>query len=201
MQRFALTAAALKSHDLPMGWANVTILASSGYLVLAAVLGFSGAVKLRHPLVFAAAIESYRILPRPLARPAAVAIALAEAGCAALLVAPWTRLAGLAVAGSLIGAFLGAMSLALARGQRIGCGCFAGTGGLDTVGLPSVLRAVLLETIVITAALARRAPAPALGVQVLAAALLLVLVFLLAENARLVAGRPATATAAAGERA
>jgi hypothetical protein len=203
-----LTAAATESHDLPMGWAKwhgageglvMMILASSGYLVLVAVLGFSGAVKLRHPRVFAAAIESYRILPRALARPAAVVIALAEAGCAVLLAAPWTRLAGLAVAGGLVGAFLAAMSLALARRQRISCGCFGGTGDLDTVGLPPVLRAVLLETIAVSSALARPAAAPAFGVQVLAAALMLVLVFLLAENARLFTGRAATTPA--GERA
>lgn len=175
------------------------ILASSGYLVLAVVLGFSGAVKLRHPLAFAAAIDGYRILPRALARPAALAIALAEVGCAALLAAGSTRLAGLAVAGGLVGAFLAAMTLALARGQRIGCGCFGGSADLDTVGLPSVLRAVLLEIIVVTSALARPAAAPAPGVRVLAAALMLVLVFLLAETARLLAGWPTTA-ASAGER-
>ena len=177
------------------------ILASSGYLVLAVVLGFSGAIKLRHPLAFAAAIDGYRILPRALARPAALAIALAEVGCAALLAAGWTRLAGLAVAGGLVGAFLAAMTLALARGQRIGCGCFGGSADLDTVGLPSVLRAVLLEIIVVTSALARPAAAPAAGVRVLAAALMLLLVFVLAETARLLPGWPTTAASPAGERA
>jgi hypothetical protein len=176
----------------------IAILGSSGYLALAAVLGFSGAVKLRHPMVFAAAIGGYRILPRRLARPAAVAVALAEAGGSVLLAAPWTRLAGLAIAGGLVAAFLAAMMLALARGQRTGCGCFGGAGDLDTVGLPSVLRAVLLGAIVVTSALARPAAAPAFGVQVLAAGLMLVLVFLLAENARLLSGRPA---ATAGEHA
>jgi len=42
-------------------------------------------------------------------------------------------------------------------------------------------------------ALARRAAAPAFGIQVLVAALMLVLVVLLAENARLLPGRPAAA--------
>lgn len=107
--------------------------------------------------------------------------------------------AGLAVAAGLLGAFLAAMSLALARGQRIGCGCFGGGADLDTVGLPSVLRTVLLEIIVVTSVLARPAAAPALGVRVLAAALMLVLVFLLAETARLFTGRAATTPA--GERA
>jgi len=178
----------------------MTILASSGYLVLVAVLGFSGAVKLRHPRAFAAAIESYRILPRSLARPAALAIALAEAGCAVLLAVPSSRLAGLTVAGGLLGAFLAAMLVALARGQRIGCGCFGGSADLDTVGLPSVLRAVLLEIIVVTSVLARPAAAPAAGVRVLAAALMLVLVFVLAETARLLPGWPTTAASPAGER-
>jgi len=175
-----------------MEWA---IIASSGYLVLAAVLGFSGAVKLRRPLAFAAAIGRYRILPRRVTRAAAVAVALAEVGCAVLLATPWTRLAGVAVAGGLVAAFLAAMSLALARGQRIGCGCFGGTGDLDIVGLPSVLRAVLLEAIAVASALARPAAAPAFGVQVLAAGLMLVLVFLVAEAVRLLPGRPAVAPA------
>jgi hypothetical protein len=189
-----------ESHGVREGLVMM-ILASSGYLVLVAVLGFSGAVKLRHPRAFATAIEGYRILPRSLARPAALVIALAEAGCAVLLAAGWARLAGLAVAGGLFGAFLAAMSLALARGQRIGCGCFGGSADLDTLGLPSVLRAVLLEIIVVTSVLARPAAVPALGVRVLAAALMLLLVFLLAEAARLLPGWPATATPPAGERA
>jgi len=175
-----------------MGWAIIT---SSGYLVLAAVLGFSGAVKLRRPLAFAAAIGSYRILPRAVAGPAAMAIALAEVGCAVLLAAPWTRPAGVAVAGGLISAFLAAMLLALARGQRIGCGCFGATGDLDVVGAPSVLRAALLGAIVAGSALARQEAAAAFGVQVLVAALMLVLVFLLAEAVRLLPGRAALAQA------
>jgi hypothetical protein len=189
-----------KSHGAREGLVMM-FLASSGYLVLAAVLGFSGAVKLRHPRAFATAIEGYRILPRSLARPAALAIALAEAGCAVLLAAGWARLAGLAIAGGLVGAFLAAMSLALARGQRIGCGCFGGSADLDTVGLSSVLRAVLLEIIVVTSVLARPAAVPAAGVRVLAAALMLLLVFVLAETARLLPGWPATTASPSGERA
>ena len=44
-----------ESHGASEGLV-MTILASSGYLVLVAVLGFSGAVKLRHPRAFATAI-------------------------------------------------------------------------------------------------------------------------------------------------
>jgi hypothetical protein len=73
MEDFRLTGTERQSHDLPMGWA---IIASSGYLVLAAILRFSGAVKLRHPLAFAAAIGSYQILPRLL--PETVVVASGE---------------------------------------------------------------------------------------------------------------------------
>lgn len=180
------------------------LLSSSGYLVLAAVLAVSGAVKLRHPRVFAGQVENYRILPGVLVWPAAVALALAETGAALLLVAPWTRTAGLILAGALIGGFLVAMSAALARGQHIPCACFGGTGELAMVGLPSLLRTALLGVIVVVSLAARggTAPAPGLGEQVLAAGLMLVLVFLLAETARLLPGRLTSAgIAPSGEQA
>lgn len=75
------------------------------------------------------------------------------------------------------------MSLALAQGKRIPCGCFAGQGELDVVGLPSMLRTGLLGVLVITSL-----PGRAAGFQppqALVAALLLVLIFLLAETSRL----------------
>jgi Methylamine utilisation protein MauE len=164
------------------------LLGSCGYLVLIAVLGVSAAAKLRHPRVLAGQIERYRIVPRRLARPAGMALALTEAAAVLLLAGPGSRLAGLLLAGSLTGLFLAAMSLALARGQRIPCACFGGTGELDTVGRPSLLRAALLGVVIAASLLAQTsAPRPAAGfaVQVLVAALVLVLVFLLAETARL----------------
>jgi hypothetical protein len=53
----------------------------------------------------------------------------------------------------------------------------------------------------VTSVLARPAAAPAAGVRVLAAALMLLLVFVLAETARLLPGWPATAASPAGEHA
>lgn len=178
------------------------LLASSGYLALAAVFAVSGTTKLRHPRVFAAQVANYRIVPRILRRPTAAVLALAEAGCALLLVLPPTRPVGLVVAGGLVGGFLVAMSLALARGQQIPCACFGGTGDLDMVGLPSLLRAALLGVIVVTSLSARPGavhPGVVRPEQALVAGLMLVLVFLLAETARLLPGwfaRPATRPAA-----
>jgi hypothetical protein len=165
------------------------LVASSGYLVLAAVLGFSGVVKLRHPRALAGQIENYHIVPRAMAGWTGAVLAVAEAGCAVLLLLPPARLAGLVIAGGLIAAFLAAMSLALAQGRHIPCACFGGRGELDTVGLTSLTRTALLGVIVV---MALASPSAATGpARVLVAALLLVLVFLLAETARLLPWRSA----------
>jgi hypothetical protein len=81
------------------------------------------------------------------------------------------------------------MPLALARGRHIPCACFGGRGELDTVGLTSLTRTALLGVIVV---MALASPSAAAGpARVLVAALLLVLVFLLAETARLLPRRSA----------
>jgi hypothetical protein len=85
-------------------------------------------------------------------------------------------------------AFLVAMSIALARGRRIPCACFGGEGELDTVGLPSLLRTALLGVIAVVSLLGR--PTATQPPQLLAAALLLMLPFLLAETTRLLSRRP-----------
>ncbi|HMH93556.1 MAG TPA: MauE/DoxX family redox-associated membrane protein [Streptosporangiaceae bacterium] len=167
---------------------------SSGYLVLAAVFGLSGVTKLRHPRALAGQVENYEIVPRALAAHVGAALAVTEAGCALLLLLPATRLAALVIASGLIATFLAAMSLTLARGRRIPCACFGGQGQLDMVGLPSLLRTVLLGIIVTMSLDAQPAgaqPAGARPAQLLVAALLLVLVFLLAETSRLLSLRPA----------
>jgi hypothetical protein len=164
------------------------LVASSGYLVLAAVLGFSGAAKLLHPRALAGQVANYRILPRATAGYAGVALAVTETGCAVLLLLPPARRAGLVIADGLIAVFLTAMSLALAGGRQIPCACFGGTGKLDNVGPASLTRTALLGAI---AVMALAAPPAGMGpAQVLVAALTLVLVFLLAETARLVPWRP-----------
>src|SRR5260221_14641746 len=126
------------------------LVASSGYLVLAAVLGFSGVIKLRHPRALAGQIENYHIVPRAMAGWTGAVLAVAETGCAVLLLLPPARLAGLVIAGGLIAAFLAPMSLALAHGRHIPCAGFGGRGELDTAGLASLARAPLLAGILAT---------------------------------------------------
>jgi uncharacterized membrane protein YphA (DoxX/SURF4 family) len=165
---------------------DLMLVASSGYLVLAAVLGVSGAFKIRNPSALVGQIENYQIVPKPVAPYAAAALAVTEVVCVPLLLLPPARRAGLVLAACLIMAFLAAMSIALAHGRRIQCGCFGG-GELDTVGPSSVLRTALLGLIAIVSLCSgSTATHP---VELLVAALLLVLVFLLAETARLLAQR------------
>lgn len=166
------------------------IFASSGYLVLIAVLAFSGIGKLRHLSVFGGQVADYRLIPDKLTRPAAAAVALTETGCAVLLALPWTRRAGAITAIALFALFLTAMSLAWAHGRRVACGCFGGTGDLDTVGPPAVLRTALLCAIAVGALLtsAGSQPVASLPVRYLLGFLMLILVFLLAETTRLLTG-------------
>jgi uncharacterized membrane protein YphA (DoxX/SURF4 family) len=164
------------------------LVASSGYLVLAAVLGVSGVIKLRHPRVTARQIEDYQIVPRAVAPAVAAALAVAEAACALLLLVPPTRRPGLVVAGCLMVVFLVAISITLARGRRVPCACFGGEGELDTVGPPSVLRAALLGVIAVVSLLGR--PTATQLPQLPVAAMLLALVFLAAETTRLLSWRP-----------
>ncbi|MGD0559502.1 MAG: MauE/DoxX family redox-associated membrane protein [Streptosporangiaceae bacterium] len=162
------------------------IFASAGYLVLIVVLAFSGIGKIRHLSVFGGQVADYQLIPEKLTRPAATAVAVTETGCAVLLALPWTRRAGAVLAVALFALFLTAMSLAWSRGRRVACGCFGGTGDLDTVGPPTIVRTALLCAIAVGALLAP--PGPSLPVRCLLGFLMLVLVFLLAETTRLLTG-------------
>jgi uncharacterized membrane protein YphA (DoxX/SURF4 family) len=167
------------------------IFVSSGYLVLIAVLAFSGLGKLRRLSAFRGQIADYQLIPDSLVRSAAGVLAGTETSCAVLLALPWTRRAGAALAIVLLAVFLVAMSLTWARGRRIPCGCFGGTADLDTVGPSTVLRTALLGLLAVGTLLVSRdgrQPAGAsLPVQFLLAALMLILIFLLAESVRLLA--------------
>jgi hypothetical protein len=167
------------------------IFVSSGYLLLVAVFAFSGIGKLRRLSVFSGQIADYQLIPGSLIPLAAVGIAGSETACAVLLALPWTRRAGAGLAAVLIGVFLAAMSQAVARGRRIPCGCFGGSTGLDTVGLPTVVRTALLGLVAVGVLLAAGPAVASLPVQLLLAALMLVLIFLVAETMRLVRGERA----------
>lgn len=96
-------------------------------LVLAFVFGAACASKVRAWEEFVGVMQNYRLLPRPLVRPAAYALPPMEGAVAiGLLAGPSRRLAALAAI-ALLAVLSAAVGLNLARGRRhIDCGCFRG---------------------------------------------------------------------------
>jgi len=93
-------------------------------LLLAAVLGYAGAAKLRDPAAFAVAIENFDLVPSGLAALLAVYLPWLELLTAAGLLLPRWRAAAALIACALFAVFAAATALAWARGLDIDCGCF-----------------------------------------------------------------------------
>ncbi|MFI6787720.1 MauE/DoxX family redox-associated membrane protein [Nonomuraea sp. NPDC050383] len=150
------------------------IVLASAYLAVAAVLLGAALGKVRDVRGFAATIDGYRVLPAPLALPAAVTVLAVEVAAAALLLAPGLRRLGSVVAALLFAVFLAAMGSVLRRGLRVGCGCF---GGRDLVGPGTMVRTGVLLALALMAVAA--GPSPFAPAQVAVAAALLGLAFVL----------------------
>jgi hypothetical protein len=107
--------------------------------------------KLRDMVVFAAAVDNYRLLPESLVAPVAWLVALSEASAAVLLLLNDTAAAGAWLAMALIAAVSAAVVINLLRGNTaIDCGC----GGLSSQPLAwsLVARNVVLMGIALLAA-------------------------------------------------
>ena len=167
------------------------MLLGAAHLVLAGVLGWAAAGKLRDRGRFADQLAAYRILPGALSRAAAPAVIGAEMAAALLLLVPAGRPLGAPLATLLLAAFSVALLSAWRRGLEIGCACFGGSGELETVGLPTVSRTLLLLLLAGAADLTVREPFT--PVQLLLAPLLAAGVGLLSELTRLLAPPPSPA--------
>lgn len=89
--------------------------------------------KILNPKAFALAVANYRILPDPLVNLFALILPWVELICGLLLLTgQWTRSASLLVAFLLV-VFVIAVSINLARGLDISCGCFHTSEG-RTIG-------------------------------------------------------------------
>lgn len=88
-----------------------------------------GLDKITHPDDFARAIANYRLLPEALINLVAVTLPWVECVCGLLLLAgQWVRSAAL-VSAFLLGVFVVAVSITLARGLDIACGCLDADAG------------------------------------------------------------------------
>ncbi|AOJ16370.1 MauE/DoxX family redox-associated membrane protein [Burkholderia vietnamiensis] len=132
------------------------VLATSAQAGAAAVVLLGAFAKLRRPAAFRQALAGYRLLPEALTAPAAVAIPLAEAVCAAALLFDDTR--GWAAPGliALLLAFAAGLTINLVRGRTdIDCGC-SGFAAVRAdaprgIGWPHVARVLLLVALSATA--------------------------------------------------
>jgi len=112
-------------------------------IVVGLVFLLYGIDKIAHPDDFAQAIENYRLLPEVLVNPVAVILPWIELVCGLLLLAgQWVRSAAL-VSAFLLGVFVVAVSITLARGLDINCGCLNAEAGRK-VGLKLLMEDVLL---------------------------------------------------------
>jgi len=110
---------AVELAAVPMRW-------YLGVLFVAACLH-----KIAEPASFALDIATYDILPLVLINITAITMPWAEVAAGGLLlVGHRTRAAGWMITG-MMAVFLAALSIALARGMDMSCGCFASQGAVD----------------------------------------------------------------------
>lgn len=114
-------------------WLSIRVQLALGALFAAAAIP-----KIADPPAFAHMVYNYRLLPGAAINAVAIALPWVElAAGAALLFGFWKRTAA-GIAGLLLLAFIAALSVNLARGNPVNCGCFS----LHAVEKP---RAALLD--------------------------------------------------------
>jgi len=112
-------------------------------IVVGLVFLLYGLDKITHPDDFARAIANYRLLPEALVNLVAVTLPWVECVCGLLLLAgQWVRSAAL-VSAFLLGVFVVAVSITLARGLDIACGCLDADAGRK-VGFKLLVEDLLL---------------------------------------------------------
>jgi len=115
---------------------------------LAGTFAYAGASKLSSVGAFAVAVQAYQLVPVSWVGAVAWGLPFYEILCAGLVLAPGRlRRVGLAGMALMALAFSGAISMALARGLVIDCGCFGGSEASETGLWWALVRAVLLLAI------------------------------------------------------
>jgi hypothetical protein len=125
--------------------AVANLLSGVGTGVLALVFARSASHKLTQFAFFSATLGEYRLLPKALMMPAAVALTFAEALTIGLLIVPDSRIFGAMLAAGLLSLYALAMAINLRRGRyRMDCGC----GGLgQMISWPLVTRNSVLTVL------------------------------------------------------
>lgn len=152
-------------------------------IVLGSILSASSILKVRSFALFREQVADYELIPYRATGFASAVVVASESMTALLLFIPRVRQVGGAVALALFSLFLVVLVLTLRRGRAIACGCFGGSGELDTVGAHSVLQTALFA---ILAVIVIASPSQGFHtISVLLAALMALIIFLAGETVRL----------------
>jgi uncharacterized membrane protein YphA (DoxX/SURF4 family) len=122
-------------------WRGHAIFALAARLYLAAIFLFACWHKILEPAAFALDIATYQILPLGLVNPLAIVLPWVELAAGLMLLSGFrTRAAALLVAGMMV-MFTVAISIAVAKGLDMSCGCFASQGSAeDPISWRTILR-------------------------------------------------------------
>ena len=122
-------------------WKGHAAVGAAARVYLALVFLFACAHKIARPEDFAVDIATYQILPAILVNPMAIMLPFIEAAAGLLLLIGFrTRGAALLIFGMML-MFTVAVSLALARGFDMSCGCFASKGAAeDPISWKTIVR-------------------------------------------------------------
>lgn len=114
-----------------LDWRGHTFLALAARLYLGTIFLLACWHKILDPGAFAIDIATYQILPLALVNPMAIVLPWTELGAGLMLLVGFrTRAAALLIAG-MMAMFLVAISIALANGLDMSCGCFASQGAAE----------------------------------------------------------------------
>ena len=159
-------------------------------LLTGLVLIGAGQSKALAPATFAAQIADYGVVPKSMVQFSARVISSLELLAGAMLTVgalayqPLRRM-GAVLALLLFVLFLAALLSAFARGRKIACACFGGSGELETVGIHSIVRTAMLLVIAGVAIIPSYPVRPIAVTAFAFTAILAALVGLVSELARL----------------
>jgi uncharacterized membrane protein YphA (DoxX/SURF4 family) len=96
--------------------------------------------KILHPDAFALDVATYEILPLQLINLQALVLPWVELFVGFMLILGWRVRAAALLVNAMMVSFIIALSIALARGLDMGCGCFASEGGDDPISWRTLVR-------------------------------------------------------------
>jgi putative oxidoreductase len=124
----------------------VGVLLVSIRLTIGALLVYSAVHALGNPVIFAEAVNNYRLLPLQIVNLVAIVLPWLELLVGASLLSGFALDAGSLLAGTMFAAFAFSMLSARLRGLDISCGCFLPLGKESAITAVQILERFLLLT-------------------------------------------------------